>query len=299
MSWLTDPWQYTFMQHAFWAILLVGIICGAIGVFVILRGYSFLGDALAHAIFPGVVVTFILGGNFLVGALIAAIIVSVLIGVVSQSGRINNDTAIGVLFAGSFALGIALMSLQSGYVRDLNAFLFGSILGVSRSDLWLTAAVGAIVLGLLVLFRREITLISFDRVFARSTGLNLWWFDQLFLVLLAMAIVISLQTVGNILVLAMLVTPAATARMLTDNLRRMIALSSSLGALSGIIGLYISYYEGVPSGAAVVLTATTVFGIVFLFAPRTGVIITRVRHRIHHAHPEDDVDVVVPDNPQY
>ena len=298
MSWLTDPWQYAFMQHAFLAILLVGIICGAIGVFVILRGYSFLGDALAHAIFPGVVITFILGGNFLIGALIAAVIVSTLIGVVSHSGRINNDTAIGVLFAGSFALGIALMSLQSGYVRDLNAFLFGSILGVSRDDLWLTALVGAIVLGTLVLFRREITLISFDRVFARSTGLNLWWFDQLFLVLLAMAIVISLQTVGNILVLAMLVTPAATARMLTDNLRRMIALSSTLGALSGLIGLYISFYQGVPSGSAVVLTATVLFGIVFLFAPRTGAIVTRVRHRIHHAHPEDDVNVVVPDNPQ-
>lgn len=297
MSWLTDPWQYTFMQHAFLAILLVGIICGAIGVFVILRGYSFLGDALAHAIFPGVVITFILGGNFLVGALIAAVIVSMLIGAVSQSGRINNDTAIGVLFAGSFALGIALMSLQSGYVRDLNAFLFGSILGVSRDDLWLTALVGAVVLGTLVLFRREITLISFDRVFARSTGLNLWWFDQLFLVLLAMAIVISLQTVGNILVLAMLVTPAATARMLTDDLKRMIALSSTIGALSGLTGLYISYYEGVPSGAAVVLTATVVFGVVFLFAPRTGVIITRVRHRMHHPRPEDDVDVL-PDNPQ-
>lgn len=298
MSWLTDPWQYTFMQHAFLAILLVGIICGAIGVFVILRGYSFLGDALAHAIFPGVVITFILGGNFLVGALIAAIIVSVLIGAVSQSGRITNDTAIGVLFVGSFALGIALMSLQSGYVRDLNAFLFGSILGVGRNDLWLTAAVGALVLGLLALFRREITLISFDRVFARSTGLNLWWFDQLFLVLLAMAIVISLQTVGNILVLAMLVTPSATARMLTDSLRKMIVLSSTIGALSGLAGLYISFYRGVPSGAAVVLTATVIFGIVFLFAPRTGAIVTRVRHRIHHAHPEDDAGFVVEEHPQ-
>lgn len=297
MSWFTDPWHYAFMQHAFLAILLVGIICGAIGVFVILRGYSFLGDALAHAIFPGVVVTFILGGSFLVGALIAAIVVSVLIGAVSQSGRISNDTAVGVLFAGSFALGVALMSLQSGYVRDLNAFLFGSILGVSQRDLWLTAAVGALVLGLLVLFRREITLISFDRVFSRSTGLNLWLFDQLFLVLLAMTIVISLQTVGNILVLAMLVTPAATARMLTDNLKRMIALSGSIGALSGLIGLYMSYYRGVPSGAAVVLTATVIFGLVFLFAPRTGAIVSRVRRRIHHAHPEDD-EHVQPDHPQ-
>lgn len=296
MSWLTDPWQFTFMQHAFWAIILVGIICGAIGVFVILRGYSFLGDALAHAIFPGVVVTFILGGNFLVGALIAALIVSALIGAVSQSGRINNDTAIGVLFAGSFALGVALMSLQDGYVRDLNSFLFGSILGVSQNDLVITAIVGAIVLAGLVIFRREIILISFDRVFARSTGLNLWKYDQIFLILLALAIVVSLQTVGNILVLAMLVTPAATARMLTDNLRRMIVLSSSIGALSGLTGLYISFYEGVPSGAAVVLTATAVFGIVFLFAPRTGMITTRVRQRIHYAHPEDDVHVQ-PDNP--
>lgn len=296
MSWLTDPWQYTFMQHAFWAIILVGVICGAIGVFVILRGYSFLGDALAHAIFPGVVVTFILGGNFLVGALIAAIIVSILIGAVSQSGRINNDTAIGVLFAGSFALGVALMSLQDGYVRDLNSFLFGSILGVSQSDLLITAAVGAVVLAGLIIFRREIILISFDRVFARSTGLNLWKYDQIFLLLLALAIVVSLQTVGNILVLAMLVTPAATARMLTDNLRRMIALSSSIGALSGLTGLYISFYRGVPSGAAVVLTATMVFAIVFLFAPRTGMITTRVRQRIHYSHPEDDVHVQ-PDNP--
>jgi ABC-type Mn2+/Zn2+ transport system permease subunit len=296
MSWLTDPWQYTFMQHAFWAIILVGIICGAIGVFVILRGYSFLGDALAHAIFPGVVVTFILGGNFLIGALIAALIVSVLIGAVSQSGRINNDTAIGVLFAGSFALGVALMSLQDGYVRDLNSFLFGSILGVSRDDLLITAAVGAVVLAGLIVFRREIILISFDRVFARSTGLNLWKYDQIFLILLALAIVVSLQTVGNILVLAMLVTPAATARMLTDNLRRMIALSSSIGALAGLVGLYISFYKGVPSGAAVVLTATVVFSVVFLFAPRTGMITARVRQRIHYSRPEDDVHVQ-PDKP--
>lgn len=296
MSWLTDPWQYTFMQHAFWAIILVGIICGAIGVFVILRGYAFLGDALAHAIFPGVVVTFILGGNFLIGALIAALIVSVLIGAVSQSGRINNDTAIGVLFAGSFALGVALMSLQDGYVRDLNSFLFGSILGVSRDDLLITAAVGAVVLAGLIVFRREIILISFDRVFARSTGLNLWKYDQIFLILLALAIVVSLQTVGNILVLAMLVTPAATARMLTDNLRRMIALSSSIGALAGLVGLYISFYQGVPSGAAVVLTATVVFSAVFLFAPRTGMITARVRQRIHYSRPEDDVHVQ-PDKP--
>jgi len=294
MPWLLDPWHHAFMQHAFIAIILIGMICGAIGVFVILRGLAFLGDALAHAIFPGVVIAFILGSSYLIGALVAAIIVSLGIGAVSQSGRIRNDTAVGVLFVGSFALGVALMSLQSGYVRDLNTFLFGSILGVGRSDLILTAAVGVIVLALMLLFRRELTAISFDRTFARANGLNLWKYDQLFLGMLAMAIVISIQTIGNILVLAMLVTPAATARLLTNDLRRMIALSSAIGALSGIAGLYISYYQGVPSGAAVVLTATIVFGLIFLFAPRTGAITTRVRRRLHHPHPEQDTFVTTP-----
>lgn len=288
MSWLLDPWQHTFMQHAFLAIILVGLIAGAIGVFVILRGLAFLGDALAHAIFPGVVIAFMLGGSYLIGALVAAVVVSLGIGAISQSGRIKNDTAVGVLFVGAFALGVALMSLQSGYVRDLNTFLFGSILGVGRSDLLLTMAVGSVVLLLMLLFRRELVTISFDRTFAQSNGLNLWAYDQLFLAMLAMAIVVSLQTVGNILVLAMLVTPAATARLLTNDLRRMMALSSAIGALSGVIGLYISYYRGVPSGAAVVLTATVIFGLVFLFAPRTGAVATRVRRRLHHPHPEQD-----------
>jgi len=293
-SWLLDPWQHAFMQHAFIAIILIGMICGAIGVFVILRGLAFLGDALAHAIFPGVVIAFILGGSYLIGALIAAIIVSLGIGAISQSGRIKNDTAVGVLFVGAFALGVALMSLQSGYVRDLNTFLFGSILGVGRSDLVLTAAVGVVVLALLLLFRRELIAISFDRTFAKANGLNLWKYDQIFLAMLALAIVISIQTVGNILVLAMLVTPAATARLLTNDLRRMIVISGFIGAIAGVVGLYISYYQGVPSGAAVVLTATIVFGLVFLFAPRTGAIATRVRRRLHHPHPEQDTFATTP-----
>lgn len=293
-SWLLDPWQHAFMQHAFIAIILIGMICGAIGVFVILRGLAFLGDALAHAIFPGVVIAFILGGSYLIGALIAAIIVSLGIGAISQSGRIKNDTAVGVLFVGAFALGVALMSLQSGYVRDLNTFLFGSILGVGRSDLVLTAAVGVVVLAMLLLFRRELIAISFDRTFAKANGLNLWKYDQIFLAMLALAIVISIQTVGNILVLAMLVTPAATARLLTNDLRRMIVISGFIGAIAGVVGLYISYYQGVPSGAAVVLTATIVFGLVFLFAPRTGAIATRVRRRLHHPHPEQDTFATTP-----
>ena len=288
ISWVTEPWSHLFMQHAFLAIMLVGLICGVIGVFVILQGLAFLGDALAHAIFPGVVVAFILGGNFLFGALIAAVIVSFGIGAISQSNRLSNDTAIGVIFAGGFALGVALLSTQQSYARDLNSFLFGSILSVKREDLLLTGAVGGVVLLVVFWFRREFTSISFDRSFAQISGINLWAFDQLFLVALAMAIVISLQTVGNVLVLAMLVTPAATARMLTDRLRTMVTLSALIGMSCGVLGLYLSYYRGVPSGAGVVLVATGVFLVVFLFAPQSGAITSRVRRRLHHGHPERD-----------
>jgi ABC-type Mn2+/Zn2+ transport system permease subunit len=286
ISWLTEPWSLVLMQHAFMAIMLVGLICGVVGVFVILRGLAFLGDALAHAIFPGVVIAFILGGNFLIWALVAAIIVSFGIGLVSA--KLSNDTAIGVIFAGGFALGVTLLSTQTSYARDLNGFLFGSLLGVSQDDLNLTAIVGGVVLLVVAWFRREFTSIAFDRTFAQSSGINLWAFDQLFLIALAMAIVISLQTVGNVLVLAMLVTPAATARMLTDRLPVMVAISAAIGMASGVAGLYVSYYQSVPSGAAVVLVATCVFLVVFLFAPSSGLITSRVRRQLHHGHPERD-----------
>jgi manganese/iron transport system permease protein len=251
LVWLIEPFTHRFMQHALIAIVLVGVICGVTGAFVTLRGLAFMGDALTHAIFPGVVIAFLLGANFLIGALIAAVIVSLGIGVVSQSGRLSNDTTIGVLFAGGFALGVALISAQRSYARDVTSFLFGSILGVSQSDLLLTTAVGAIVLGAMLLFRRELVAVAFDRTFAAASGLHLWRWDQLFLLLLSLAIVVSLQTVGNILVLAMLVTPAATARLLTDRLGVMVTLAAAIGAASGVVGLLASYYLGVASGASV------------------------------------------------
>jgi ABC-type Mn2+/Zn2+ transport system permease subunit len=289
IDWLLDPWRHTFMQHAFIAIILVGLICGVIGVFVTLRGLAFMGDALSHAIFPGVVIAYIMGGNFLIGALIAAVVVSLGIGAVSQNSRLTNDTAIGVLFAGAFAFGIALISSQRTYTRDLASFLLGSILGVSKHDLLLTGAVGLIVLGVIALFRRELTIVAFDRTFANATGINVWLFDQLFLILLSLAIVVSLQTVGNVLVLAMLITPAATARLLTDRLRVMVVLSALIGALSGVAGLYASYHLAIASGASVVLVATAFFAIVFLFSPATGIVTVAVRRRLHFGHPERDL----------
>ncbi|MGI8477652.1 MAG: metal ABC transporter permease [Thermomicrobiales bacterium] len=288
VDWLRAPLEHAFMQHAFVAIMLVGIICGVTGTFVTLRGLAFMGDALSHAIFPGVIIAFLLGGSVLLGALVAAVVVSLLIGVISQNRKLSGDTAIGVLFAGAFAFGIALISAQRTYTRDLASFLLGSILGVSRDDLILTALVGALVLGTIALFRRELTMVAFDRTFAQATGINVWLFDQLFLVLLSLAIVVSLQTVGNILVLAMLITPAATARLLTDRLRVMVALSATIGALSGVIVLYLSYHLTIASGASVVLVATGAFAAVYLFAPTSGVLTAAVRRRLHYAHPERD-----------
>jgi ABC-type Mn2+/Zn2+ transport system permease subunit len=285
---LSEPLQHGFMRNAFAAILLVGVICGVMGVFVTQRGLAFMGDAIAHAVFPGVVISYVLGGSYLIGAIVAAMVVSVAIGVVTQSGLVRNDTAIGVFFVGAFALGVAIISTQRSYARDVATLLFGSILGVSRDDLLLTAAVGCAVLLALWLFRHEIVTISFDRIFARAQGLNLWVWDQLFLLLLALTIVVSLQTVGNILVLALLVTPAATARLLTVHLPSMLAVSALIGAVAGVVGLYGSYYLGVSSGASVVLVATAIFVVAFLFAPGTGAITARVAQRLHFPHPERD-----------
>lgn len=288
---VTEPLQQDFMRNALAAIVLVGIVCGVIGVFVTLRGLAFMGDAMAHAAFPGVVIAYLFGGNYLVGALITAMIVSLIIGAVAQSGLVGDDTAIGIFFVGSFALGIAISSAQGSDAQDVDTLLFGSIFGVSGEDLLLTAAVGGVVLATLWVFRREIVTISFDRLFAQSQGLNLWQWDQLFLLLLSLTIVVAVQTVGNVLVLAMLVTPAATARLLTVRLGAMLAISALVGVIAGIGGLSVSYYRGISSGASVVLAATAIFVAIFLFAPRTGAITARAARRLHFAHPERDVFV--------
>ncbi len=288
ISWITDPWAHAFMQNAFLASALVGLICGITGTFVTLKGLAFMGDALAHAIFPGVVIAYVTGGSLLIGALIAAVIVSMIIGVISSHSRLSHDTAIGVMFVGAFALGIAIISTQRTYARDLTSILVGSILGVSRRDLYLTAAVGVLVFVVLILIRRELTAISFDRVFAEASGIRVGIYEQVFLVVLSLTIVVSLQTVGNILVLAMLVTPAATARLLTIRLVPMLGLAAAIGAASGVVGLYASYHFAVSSGAAIVLVATAAFIAAFLFAPQAGLITTAIRRALHFPYPERD-----------
>ena len=279
IEWLLVPFAYTFMQRGLLAALMVGILCSIVGCYVVLRSMAFLGDAMAHAVLPGVALAYLAGGNLVVGALVAAIIVAVSISFFSRKGALKEDTAIGILFTAALALGIALISSIRTYAVDLSHILFGNVLGVSESDLWLTALMGVAILAVTFLSYKPFLLISFDPVLASTLRVNVEFFRMLMLVLLALTIVISIQTVGVGLVAAMLVTPGATAYLLTRRLPTMMVVSACVGALSSLVGLYASYYLNIASGAAVVLTATLCFLLAFLFAPRRGLVWERLRRQ--------------------
>lgn len=264
MNFLLEPLTYSFMQRGLLAGTMVGVLCAVVGVYVVLRGMAFLGDALAHAILPGVAVAYLLGGNLLLGALGAAVVVALGIGFFSRRGTIREDTAIGILFAAALSLGVALISSIRTYAVDLNHIMFGNVLGVSPTDLWLTAGLGLLVLLTVVLLYRPFLVVSFDPVLAATLRLPAELLRNVMLILLAITIVVSLQTVGVGLGAAMLVTPAATAYLLTRRLSTMMLVSAGLGAFSSITGLYISYYLNIVSGSAIVLTATVIFMIVYV-----------------------------------
>jgi len=271
MSYLLEPLQYAFMVRALLASVIVGALCAVMGTYVVLRGMAFLGDALAHAILPGVAVAYLLRGNLLVGATIAALVIAVSIGFFSKQGTIKEDTAIGILFAAALALGVALISSIQTYAVDLSHILFGNVLGVSPLDLQLTAGLGLLILLAVLVLYRPFLIISFDPILAATLRLRADLLRYVLLVLLALTVVVSLQTVGVGLAAAMLVTPAATAYLLTRRLAPMMVISAILGALASIGGLYLSYYLNIVSGSAIVLTATAFFLLAYLFNPRQGV----------------------------
>jgi manganese/iron transport system permease protein len=279
---LVDPLAYPFMVRGLLAAILVGVVCATVGVYIVLRGMAFFGDALAHAILPGVAVGYLVsGGNQTVlfwFALITAMITAIGIGAVSKGAALKEDTAIGIVFAGMFALGVALISTVRGYAVDLAHFLFGNVLGVSNQDLWLILFFGSIVILAIILFYKEFLVISFDPVLAATLRLPADFLNYLLFVLLAITIVVSLQTVGVALMLAMLVTPPATAYLLTRRLPAMMLTSAALGAFSGVVGLYLSYYVSVASGAAIVLVSTSLFLLTALLAPRRGWLWRRLAH---------------------
>jgi manganese/iron transport system permease protein len=272
LNWLIQPLQYAFMVRGLLASVMVGILCAVMGTYVVLRGMAFLGDAMAHAILPGVAIAFLLHGNLLVGAAMAAVIIALSIGLFSKGGVVKEDTAIGILFAAALSLGVALISSIQTYAVDLSHILFGNVLGVSQSDLWLTAGLGFLVLVSVALLYKQFLVISFDPILAATLRLPAELLRNLMLVLLALTVVVSLQTVGVGLAAAMLVTPAATAYLLTRRLWPMMLVSASVGAFSSLAGLYLSYYLNIVSGSAIVLIATVIFLVVFLFQPKRGLL---------------------------
>ncbi len=276
---LVQPMRYPFMVRGLLASLMVGTLCAIVGTYVVLRGMAFFGDALAHAILPGVAIAFLLEINLFWGALAMGLVTALGIGYLSRRGEIKEDTAIGVIFAASFALGVALLSTVQTYSVDLTHILFGNVLGVSNTDLWLTAGLGLLALLAVVLLYKELLVISFDPILAATLRLPLNVLNYLLLVLIALTVVVSLQTVGVALMVAMLVTPAATAYLLTRRLWHMMIVGAVFGAVSSVAGLYLSFYANIASGAAVVLVCTAFFVLAFLFAPQRGVVPNWLRGR--------------------
>lgn len=271
MDFINGLMTYEFLQKALITSIMVGIICGVIGCFIVLRGMALMGDAISHAVLPGVAISYMLGINFFYGAVVTGVLTSLGIGLISQNSRIKNDSSIGIVFSAMFALGIILITTAQS-ATDLTKILFGNVLSVRTSDTILTLVVGAIVLLAVFLFYKELLISSFDETMAAAYGLKVRLIHYGIMVLLTLVTVASLQTVGVILVVAMLITPAATAYLLTNRLSTMIFLAAFLGAASSVIGLYLSFVYNLPSGPVIVLATTAIFILVFLFSPKQGVV---------------------------
>jgi manganese/iron transport system permease protein len=277
IGWLTEPFTLGFMQKALVASVIVGVVCAVLGCYIVLRSMAFLGDALAHAILPGVAVSYLLGANLLAGALVAGLIVAVGISYVTRAGTIREDTAIGIFFAGALALGVVLISTMRTYAIDLTHVLFGNVLGVTVVDLWITGGLAFLVLGAILLLYKRLLVVSFDPILGETLGLHTQALRTGLFLMLAATIVVALRTVGVALVAAMLVTPPAAAYLLTRRLPVMMGVSALIGVVSAVGGLYASYYLNVASGGAMVLVATVIFVLAFLFAPERGLVWRRGR----------------------
>jgi manganese/iron transport system permease protein len=271
-----EPLRFPFMLRALTAVTMIGIVSGVMGAFVVTRGMSFLGDALAHTVLPGVAIAFLSTNGsssaVLVGGLVAGVLSALGIGWLTRGQRLAEDTAIGVIFAGAFALGIGIISRAQNYATDLTHILIGEILAVDNQNLVLIAAIGSVVLVMTLLLYKELLLISFDPVLAQTLRLPGESLRLVLLVLLALTIVIGVQAVGIVLVAAMLVTPAATARFFTRRLHIMMLLASTIAVASGIAGMYIAWHGRIAASAAIVLTMTALFILAYLFAPGKGLL---------------------------
>ena len=272
IDFLLAPLEYEFFVRALVASALVGVACAVVGAFVVLKGMSFVGDAVSHSAFPGVVLAYLLGLPIILGGAVAAIGTALGIGAHTRRSGLRADAVIGVLFAGMFALGVALFSSIPNYVGDLFHFLFGDVLGISFADLISLAVLASLLLLIVWVLWKELLFATFDPLGAGAAGLPVRRLDDLLLILIAVTIVVSLQAVGIVLVVAMITTPAATAQLLVKRFGQMIALAALIGVTSSIVGLYVSYALDIASGASIVLTET--------FAFLVALLITSIRKRV-------------------
>lgn len=259
MHLLTDPLQFAFFNRALIAVILVSVLCALVGAWVVLRGLSYIGDAMSHAVFPGIVGAFLTGGNLLLGALIAAVLTALGIGAVGRQSGLKQDSAIGIVFVGMFALGIVMLSRAPTFTTDLSNFLIGNPLGVTPADLWGALAVTLVVGGILTAIQKELLLASFDPTEARAVGLPVRRLESLLLILIGLVVVLTVQLVGTTLSVSLLITSSAAARLLARSLKKMMLLAALLGTVGGVTGLYISYYANTAPGATIVLVNTAIF----------------------------------------
>jgi len=282
-QYIIEPVQYEFIQRALIASITIGISCGLIGTYIMLRRMSLIGDALAHAVLPGVVISFMIAGkgelSLFIGAVIAGIVTSLLIGFVNRNSKIKEDTSIGIIFTGAFALGVLLVSQLKQVHIDLSSYLFGDVLGVSTGDIILSMIIMFVILICIILFYKQLLLTSFDPTMAMTIGISVTVVHYLLMSLLSMSIVAGLQSVGVVLLVAMLITPPATAYLLTTSLKKILVLSSILGVAASIIGLYMSYHFNFSSGASIVLVAVVFFMLAFVFSPKEGLLTKFLRRR--------------------
>lgn len=281
---LTDLFNpdLAFLPKALAVAVMSSVVCGIVGCHVVLRGMAFIGDAVAHAVFPGLAIAFVLQGSLVVGGVAAGVATALLVAVFSQDRRLKEDAVIGVFFVAAFALGIVVISRAPGYAGSLQQFLFGSITGIPDEDLVVVGLAGIVVLGVLFGLHKELLAVSLDREMARALGLRVLLLDVVLYVCVTLAVVISLQTIGNILVLALLITPPATARLLTDRLGVMMALSPAIGGVGATVGVYLSWSYDLPVGGTIVLVLTAAFLVVWAGAPRHGLV---ARHLLARARP--------------
>ncbi len=274
IDYIIGPFQYGFMVRALIVSVLVGVMCPLLGAYVVTRGRAFMGDALAHSVLPGMVVAFLLGISPFFAAVPAGIVIALLMGTVSRRTGISEDTSIGIVFAGMFALGLVMLSRATNVNVNIEDLLLGQVLGVSRTDVYVSLALTAFVLLGLSAFHRQLVYTTFDQIGASVVGIKTALIEYVLLALLALVIVIGIQAAGIVLVMAMLITPAAAAYLLAKRFVGMMFIGALIGAASAIIGLYLSFYADLPSGPAMALLATLIFALIALFkggwSPKTA-----------------------------